>query len=313
MTRHRCQRRQSFGVWRADSDQRHCLANLGCAQVIHLTDQKNQGLEISGLEKSPFSSGLETRLFFEGASHREALARLRFLRTNRRLGVVFGEPGTGKSLLLRVFEDECRRQGCQIASVNLLGLSTREFYWQIASQLAATVRLEDDQFRLFRQLSDRVAVNQLQGVPTVLLVDDAHQAGPDLLAQLARLTQLDAASPSPLTMVLATRESHSGRLGEHLLELVDLRIDLEPWDELDTTGYLQLAQVEMGCQQPLFDDGALSEIHRLSAGIPRCVNRLADYALLVGASGDSGIGDSGIINAETIRTAHEALSPPVRA
>ena len=71
----------------------------------------------------------------------------------------------------------------------------------------------------------------------------------------------------------------AARLGEQLLEMIDLRIDLEPWDELDTIGYLQLALVEAGCQQPLFDDDSLSEIHRLAAGIPRRVNRLADYAL----------------------------------
>ncbi len=190
-----------------------------------------------------------------------------------------------------------------------MGLSTREFYWQIASQLAAAVRVEDDQLRLFRQLSDRIVVNRLQDVPTVVLVDDAHQAGPDLLAQLVRLTQLDAVSPNPLTMVLAVREAQAARLGEQLLELIDLRIDLEPWDELDTIGYLQLALVDAGCQQPLFDDESLSEIHRLTAGIPRRVNRLAEHALLVGA----GAGDAGeIIDTATIRAAHAALSPPVR-
>lgn len=263
---------------------------------------------IWGLEKSPFSSGLETRLFFEGAAQREALARLRFLLANRRLGLVFGEPGLGKSLLLKVFENECRRQGGAVASVNLLGLSTREFYWQVASQLGATVRVEDDQLRLYRQLADRITVNRLQGVPTVVLVDDAHQAGPDLLTQLVRLTQLDAKSPNPLNMVLAARETQATRLGEQLLDLVDLRIDLEPWDELDTIGYLQLALVEAGCQRPLFDDESLSEIHRLAGGIPRRVNRLADYALVVGAS-DS----EDIIDTATVRAAHAALSPPVPA
>jgi general secretion pathway protein A len=299
MPRHKCQRWQSFGVNRADPDHSHCLATTGNAQVMHHTDTT-----IWGLEKSPFSSGLEIRLFFEGATHREALARLRFLRANRRLGLVLGEPGTGKSLLFKVFENECRRQGCAVASVNLSGLSTREFYWQIASQLDAAVRVEDDQLRLFRQLSDRIVVNRLQDVPTVVLVDDAHQALPDLLAQLVRLTQLDAVSPNPLTMVLATCEAQAARLGEQLLEFVDLRIDLEPWDELDTIGYLQLAQVEAGCQRPLFDDDSLSEIYRLTAGIPRQANRLADNALLVSTDG--------IIDTATIRAAHAALSPPVR-
>ena len=255
---------------------------------MHHTNQTDPGQE-----KSPFSGGLEPRLFFEGAAHREALARMRFLRANRQLGLIFGEPGTGKSLVLKMFENECRRQGCSVASVNLLGLSTCEFCGQVASQLGATVRLEDPQPRLFRQLSDRVVANQLQGVPTVVLVDDVHQAGSDLSAQLARLSQLDAAGPSPLTIVLATRAGESAWLGEPLLELVDLRIDLEPWDELDTTGYLQLAQVEAGRQRPLFDDAALSEIHRLTAGVPRRVNRLADYALLAGAGSET-------IDAETV-------------
>jgi len=274
------------------------------------TDSTISGPATQSLEKSPFSSSLERRLFFEGATHREALARLRFLRANRRLGLMLGEPGMGKSLLLKVFENQCRRQGCAVASVNLLGLSTREFTWQIASQLDAAVRVEDDQLRLFRQLSDQIVVNRLQGISTVVLLDNAHQAGPDLLAQLVRLTQLDAASPNPLTMVLATCEAQAARLGEQLLELVDLRIDLEPWDELDTIGYLQLAQVQAGCQRPLFDDDSLSEIHRLSAGNPRQVNRLADNALLVGAGQITG---SEIIDVETVRAAHAELSSPVRA
>jgi len=260
-----------------------------------------------GLEKSPFTSGLNTRLFFEGAAHREALARLRHLRTSRRAGLLLGEPGTGKSLVLKVFQEDCRRRAIAVALVNLCGLSVREFYWQLGAQLSTAVRVEDDLVRLFRQVSDRVHANRVQGLPTVVLLDDVHEAGPDLATQIVRLAQLDAGRGS-LSLVLATRTAHAANLGQRLLGLVDLRIDLEPWDELDTVGYLQLALVEAGCERPLFDDDSLSEIHRLAGGNPRQVNRLADHALWVGAAAAPEI-----IDTTTIRAAHAELTEPARA
>jgi type II secretory pathway predicted ATPase ExeA len=279
----------------------HSLSTRDDAQVMQSLEQN-----FWGLEKSPFASGLETRLFYEGAAHREALARLRFLRANRRLGLVLGEPGTGKSLVLKVYCRECRKLGLAVASINLCGLSAREFYWQLGSQLAAAVRVEDDLVRLFRQVSDRIHANRLQSLPTVVLVDDVHEAGPDLLAQLMRLAQLDAAHGAP-TLVLATRTAQASRLGEQLLELVDLRIDLEPWDELDTVGYLQLALVEAGCERPLFDDDSLTEIHHLTGGVPRHVNRLAEHALWLGAANAPEI-----IDTTTIRAAHAELTGRAR-
>ncbi len=260
---------------------------------------------IWGLEKPPFPSGLDPRLFFEGASHHEALARLRFLLTNhRRLGLLLGEPGTGKSLLLKVFEKQCQQQAIVTARVNLFGITTREFIGQVAEKLGAQVRLEDDTARMFRQLVDQIMENRLQGTSTAVLIDDVHQAGPDLLAQIVRLAQFDATDENPLTIVLASNSQQSSRLGGQLSELADLRIDLVPWDELDTIGYLQLALVEAGSERPLFDDDSLAEIHRLAAGVPRLVNRLADHALMIGADAATEI-----IDTPTIRAAHESLGP----
>jgi general secretion pathway protein A len=61
--------------------------------------------------------------------------------------------------------------------------------------------------------------------------------------------------------------------------------------------------VEAGAERPIFDDGALDEIHRLSAGVPRQVNRLADYALVAGSSTRLET-----IDVETVAAAHAALN-----
>jgi len=153
-------------------------------------------------------------------------------------------------------------------------------------------------------LTDRINENRLQQVPTLLLLDNADQAGPDLLMHLLRLANFYSAD-GWLTLVLAANRARASRLGDGLLELVDLRIDLLPWDELDTTGYLQLALVEAGCERPVFEDQALSEMHRLAEGIPRRVNRLADYALLAGSSSGQEM-----VCSSTIQSAHEAIQLP---
>ncbi len=259
-----------------------------------------------GLEKPPFPSGIDTKLFFEGASQRESLARLRFLLAHRRrLGLVLGASGLGKSLLVSVFAEQCRLAGHAVAQIDLLGLSTREFYWQLGNKLHAAVRVEDDLLRLFRQLADRLQENLLQNKRTVLLLDDLDQAGPDLLNQVQRLLRSEAAQSGWLTLVATANPTSLNRLGQGLLDLVDLRIDLEPWDELDTIGYLQLALFEAGAERPLFDDEAMGDLHRASEGVPRRVNRLADFALLAGSSNSQEI-----IEASTIREATEAICLP---
>ncbi len=255
-----------------------------------------------GLQRAPFPSGIDPQLFYEGASQGEALARMRFLVTNsRRLGLLLGQPGLGKSLLLELFADECHRQGRAVAQVNLLGLSTREFYDQLGASLSVEVRPEYDVPQLFRRVADRLAANRLQGTSTVVLLDDADQAGADVLTQIARLTRIEPATgAAALTLILSTDPAHTHRLPSQLLELVDLSIRLEAWEEVDTIGYLQLALVEAGSQRPLFEESALAELHRLAAGVPRRVNRLADIALLAGSS--SGLET---IDAATVQTVHE--------
>lgn len=256
-----------------------------------------------GLERPPFPTGNVEPVFYAGLPQQEATARLRFLVHNeRRLGLMLGSAGWGKSLVFAFFAEEAGHEGWHIAELNLLGLTSREFYWQLAVALHANPRLTDDPARLCRRIEERFEQNQIQEEQIVLLLDDADQAGADVLTQLMRFVQLPAAKVGRLTIVLAANATQRQRLGQRLLDLVDLRIDLDPWDEEDTTGYVQQALVAAGAEQPIFTDAALGEIHRLTQGVPRQVNRLADFALVVGASAGVEMIDESII-----AEAHEAI------
>ena len=266
-------------------------------------------LEHWQLSQSPFRTVLDADRYYPSASHDEALARLEYLvDARRRLGVLLGESGVGKSLVLRVAAQRLARKGAAVVVVDTVGSGIRDLLWQLAAGLGAAPRDTSDMVHLWRLVADRVAENRLQQTNTVLLVDDAGQAGPDVLAQLVRLARLDAAPAARWTILLAAEPPQAARWNESLRELVDLRIDLEPWNEDDTIGYVQTSLVEAGRFDPVFDDDALAAIYELTGGVPRRVIRLADFALLAGAAAAIDT-----IDAATVHGACSEMNWPVAA
>ena len=70
-----------------------------------------------GLQASPFRGCLDARSFYQSPTHDEALARLFFLvEQRRRLGLLMGPAGSGKSLLLEVLAQQLRRAGHAVAA-----------------------------------------------------------------------------------------------------------------------------------------------------------------------------------------------------
>jgi general secretion pathway protein A len=260
-------------------------------------------LEYWGLERSPFAEGREPPLFYEGDAQVEALARLRFVaRHGRPAALLAGARGAGKSTVLRRFIDHCRREGREVAAIRAAGLSVRELLWQISGPLRVGPRAGDDAPRLFRRLADYAAAARWRRRGAVVILDDVDQSGPDAYTHLVRLLGLGG-DRSWITLVLASTPRGVMRLGEELLDAIDLRIDLEPWSESETTGYVQHALIEAGGERPAFDDEALSALYHLTDGVPRRVNRLADHALL-GAAAEG----LSTVNAATIEAAHDALN-----
>jgi general secretion pathway protein A len=274
-----------------------------------MNDNQSLPLVHWGLDRWPFRSVPKVNQLYPTAAFAEALARIEYLVDGRRrLGVLLGEQGVGKSLLLQAAARQLGRQGRAVVLVDATGITSRELAWQVAGGFGAAPNEDADVQRLWRLIADRVVENRLQQVHTVLLVDEAGLAGPDVLTQLTRLTRLDASPAARWTMVLAAAPEQTSLWSRALRDLVDLRIDLVAWNAEDTIGYVQMALVEAGRTEPLFDDEALSTLHSLTRGVPRQVARLADFALLAGAG--AGITS---IDAATVEVAHEEISWPTEA
>lgn len=237
-----------------------------------------------GLDDTPFKTRLDPRFFYQSPTHEEALARLHFLvEQERRLGLLMGGEGSGKSFLLEIFAAEMRKAGHAVACFNLLGVQPTEFLWLLASEFRLNAERELPIPLLWRMVTDRLAEYRYQQLKAVVLLDDADRASPEVLTQVARLAQADLSPDSQMTIVLTGRPRHIGRLSESLLERAELRIDLDPWQPDDTEDFLVSLLAQAGRKEPVFAPPAVTRLHELAQGIPRRISQLADLALLAGA------------------------------
>jgi type II secretory pathway predicted ATPase ExeA len=261
-----------------------------------------------GFHETPFRAWLDPNCFHQSPTHEEALARLHFLVDGRRrLGLLTGEPGSGKSLLLEVFARQLRHGGRPVAQASLLAVERGALLWQLAAGLGLNLDPTDTVASLWRSLVDRIAEYRYQRLETTLLLDDADQAadqagGNDVLALVARLARHDLTPESRLTIILAGRRERIARLGEPLLDLAELRIDVEPWEQADTESYIEASLARAGRHEPVFDPKAVARLQELTGGVPRRVSRLADLALLAGAGRDLQQ-----IDAEVVEAVHQEL------
>lgn len=237
-----------------------------------------------GLGESPFRGNLDPKFFHQGPSQEEALARLHFLVEERRaLGLLLGTAGGGKSLLLDVFAKQLGIVSRQTAQVSLVGASAHDFLWSVCSRLGIEGVSQANNFGLWRGLTDHLIANRFQQIATILLLDDADEAHPDVIELVSRLAQFDTSREARLTVVLSAEPTRLHKLGYRLLELAELRIDLEGWETDDTAQFIKQALSKAGRTTPIFSDAALARLNELTGGIPRRVKQIADLALLAGA------------------------------
>jgi type II secretory pathway predicted ATPase ExeA len=127
------------------------------------------------------------------------------------------------------------------------------------------------------------------------------------------MVQWKPSETSSVTTVLSSTTDRSELVGQRLLELCDLAIEVTPWEIEDTETFLRGSLEAAGADSKVFDSEAIESIQQISGGIPRRIAQLAELALVAGAGAELESVDQEIVLAvnEELRMPTSASMPAI--
>ena len=237
-----------------------------------------------GLKEAPFRITPNTEYWHPGGQRGEMLAALLYaIDQGEGIIKVVGEVGSGKTML-------CRKLAAQLPAhidSGYLGnptLSPDDMLVAILAELGASTRKTSRQARL-AQLDAALLARHQAGRRVVVFVEEAQGIPIENLEFLRLLTNLETATDKLLQIVLFGQPELDALLAEprirQLRDRITLNLNLSPLGEKEVGAYLRARLAVAGYRGPdLFSPALIARMTRLSNGLSRRINVLADKTLL---------------------------------
>ena len=234
----------------------------------------------------PFTREIDVHDRFLAPAAEQALADLRRVVENRMSAALIAPSGSGKTLLLRTLKECLPEARYRVHDVKVTDLSKRDMCREIAT--VCGLPPVGTYPNLLRKLQQRFAA-QLddEGLRPVLLLDEAQDMRPEVLATLRILTNFDLDSRLVLSVVLAGDSRLQLLLERHELEPVRRRLahlaTLPLLARDQTRAYLQHRLQLAGAEPQVFLEEAADAVFEITRGNLRAIDHLCFKSLELAA------------------------------
>lgn len=230
-----------------------------------------------GLKRMPFDKSIKVQDFYTSYDVGEINARLEYVKQYRGILLLTGEPGSGKTAMLRKFVHNLNPASYEHCYTPHATISRTELYRQINSLLK--LPHIGSKSGLFAQVQAGLwDLYKNQGKVPCLILDECHLMDDNTLQELVLLTNFEMDSQTPLILILSGLHDLSERLKrrrhESLNQRVVMRYHMGGMELADTKNFIIHHLKLAGRSDALFDDSAYEVINKLAMGLPRKVGNL---------------------------------------
>ena len=242
-----------------------------------------------GLNTDPFRLTADHRFCFNHPGYVRAKGSVQYaLYRAEGFVMITGRPGTGKTTLAADLMASLSPSRHRIGHIVSTQLDDGDLLRMVAYAFGLDIQ-EPHKANLLMRLMAFLAEQHLQGMRSVLIIDEAQGLPPKALHELRRLSDLQHGTHPLLQIVLLGQEGLREMMRTPEMEPIHQRLvaawHLEPLGPEDTIRYVRHRLEQAGWHgDPGFAPGVLPVVHTFSEGIPRRINlicsRLMLYAFL---------------------------------
>ena len=243
-----------------------------------------------GMRERPFKLLPDPDFLYWTPEHRAAFTILEYGIVMRApITVLTGEVGAGKTTLLQhllhAIEGDIR-----IGLISNAQGGRGDLLRWVLNAFSLELSQDTDYVGMFQVLQDFLLMEYTNGNRVVIIIDEAQNLSVEALEELRMLTNINSNKDDLLQLIL---------VGQPELREVIMRPDLRQFAQrvvasyhlnpmtADTVAaYIQHRLFHAGGTGTEFEPDAAQEVHRLTGGIPRLINKLCDFAMVYCALGE---------------------------
>jgi general secretion pathway protein A len=271
-----------------------------------------------GFTESPFNMSPDPSFLFRSPQHEEALANLIYgVQSRKGFIALTGEVGTGKTTMLECLRDFLTAQRITFASLFNSRLTVEQFFELLAYDFDLRCN-RSSKTEVLLSLNNLLLDRANLGRTTVLIVDEAHNLGWDVLEEIRLLGNLENRRGKLLQIILAGQPELDRKLEaseyRQLKQRIALRCLLRGFTEVETAAYVGARMARAGlANQEIISPDLVDVIHLRSQGIPRIINAICDNLLLTCFAMESKVATLEMLDEVTADMHLEAPHRPFRA
>ncbi len=252
-----------------------------------------------GLTERPFTLLPDPDFLYWSTAHKRAYAVLEYgVMTRAPITVVTGEVGAGKTTLLQKLLQNLDEDAIVGLISNAQGSRGELLHW-VLNALGIPSERGDEYVDKFQRLQDFVIEKYAEGKRVLLVIDEAQNLSVEGLEELRMLTNINSNKDELLQLILVGQPELRDMITRYELRQFAQRVSASyhiPDLDLEATeGYIRHRLRHVGGTGNEFTDDAIEMIYWQSGGVPRLVNKLADFAMVYAVTAEKTMVDAAII------------------
>jgi general secretion pathway protein A len=243
------------------------------------------------LNKKPFSNTPDLSFLFNSEEFEEGYARLLYNITEIKGGLtlVTGEIGSGKTYLANALKENLKSKEIFPFIIRNPKLTSTQLI-KIILQKIGVEDVPRFKLKVLNSLESILLDLNRKNITIVGLIDEAQILSLDALREIRLLLNLETPEEKLLHLVLLGQPELKNKIDKvpQLKQRVNIRFHLEPLSKKETQFYIKHRLKVAGCKKEIFEQKSIEKLYKISKGIPRVINNIAQNALFIGATENLG-------------------------